>query len=701
MSAGRSARLARALSPAGVAVIGASPRPGSLSARFVSGLLRHGFPGRVVPVNPNHGEVLGLPCAPRIGEAGPIDLAVLAVPRRLVLETLEECEAAGVAGVVIFASGYSETGPEGAEQEREIVAFSARTGLRVIGPNSPGFVNATHRCSVIASGAAFREPLVAGRMAVVAQSGGVAGLLLERAQDRGVGVSQVICTGNEADVTVGEVLAVLAEDPATGSAAVYMEAIRQGPVLLEGLRAMRDAGKGVVMLKVGATEAGARASAAHTGALADDDDVVNAALGAHGAVRVTGFDDLIETAGLLGAHGPAASPAIGIVSTSGGAGVVATEAAERAGLLLPPLAEETRARLADAAPDFAAVANPADMSGMFVEDPEIFRGSLSAFLEDPSFEAVVLVLTVHPPELSDELARRSIEAAAAAPRPLVVLWTAGAMSDHARALLREAGVPVIEDADRCMTALAARARAGREDGPAAAPREVALPDLAAARVAGAALEHEALQVLAAAGVPTGRTVACATAEQARAAAAELGAPLVVKAAARDLPHKSDAGAVVLGVGGPDEAAAAFTRVVQAARGAGAEPEGAIVQRQEAPGTEMIVGVRREPELGLCLVAGLGGVQAELLGDVARRMLPLRAGDARAMLDELRLAPLLHGHRGAPGADLDALAVAIEGVAAASQALGPELEAIEVNPVLARPDGAVAVDALLLFRNGGR
>ncbi len=701
MSDDRSARLARTLSPEGVAVIGASPRPGSLSARFVSGLLRHGFPGRVVPVNPNYDEVLGLPCAPTIGAAGPIDLAVLSVPRRLVMATLAECDAAGLAGVVIFASGYSETGAEGAAQEREIADFAARTGLRVIGPNSPGFVNATHRCSVIASGAAFREPLVAGRMAVVAQSGGVAGLLLERAQDRGVGISQVICTGNEADVTVGEVLGALAADPATGSAAVYMESIRRGPVLLEGLRAMREAGKGVVMLKVGATEAGARASAAHTGALADDDDVVNAALDAFGAVRVTGFDDLIETAGLLGAHGPAASPAIGIISTSGGAGVVATEAAERAGLALPPLGEAARARLLAAAPDFAAVANPADMSGMFVEDPEIFRGSLAAFLEEPSIEAVVLVLTVHPPELSNELARRSIEAAAAASRPLVVLWTAGAMSDPARAMLREAGVPVIEDADRCMTALAARARAGRRRaGPVVAP-EVAVPPLAAARTSGAALEHEALELLAAAGVPTGPTVACADPDEARAAATAMGFPVVVKAAARDLPHKSDAGAVVLGVQGPDEAAAAFARVVAAARDAGASAEGAIVQRQAEPGTELIVGVRREPELGLCLVAGLGGVQAELLGDVARRLLPLREGDARAMLDELRLAPVLRGHRGAPGADLDAVARAVEGVAAAAAALGPDLDAIEVNPLIARPEGAVAVDALLLFRNGGR
>jgi acyl-CoA synthetase (NDP forming) len=463
---------------------------------------------------------------------------------------------------------------------------------------------------------------------------------------------------------------------------------------------MRAAGKGVVVLKVGATEAGARASAAHTGALASDDDVVTAALDAHGAARVTAFDELVEAAGLIAAHGPAASPAIGIVSTSGGAGVVATEAAERAGLVLPPLAAATRERLAAAAPDFASLTNPVDMSGMFVENPEIFRGSLLAVLDEPAVEAVVLVLTVHPPDLSEELARRAIEVAADAKRPLVVQWTAGAMSDAARRMLREAGVAVIEDAWLCMAALAARARAGRPPRAPVRVPDVPAPDLSAARAAGAATEYEALQALAAAGVPVARSLPVRTPEEAAAAANAIGCPVAVKASARDLLHKSDAGAVVVGVADTDAARRAFMQVMDAARAAGAAVDGAIVQQQARPGLELIVGVRREPELGLCLVAGLGGVQAELLGDVSRRLLPLGTGESRGMLDDLRLAPLLHGHRGRPGVDLGAVARAIEAIAALAATLGPDLDALEVNPLVAHPDGVTAVDALLLLRTGG-
>ena len=694
------ARLARALHPRAVAVVGASPRPGSLSGRFVGGLMRHGFPGRIVPVNPKYEEVLGLPCVPTIAEAGEIDLAIVAVPRAGVSATLEECAAAGVAGAVVFASGYSETGAAGRAAERELADLARRTGLRVIGPNSPGIIDVPGACCAIASGVSFRERLVPGPVAVVAQSGGVAGLLTERAQDRGVGISSVICTGNEADVTAGEVLVLLAGDEATRAAAVYLEAVRDGRTLLAGLAAMRTAGKGVAVLKAGAAGAAARASTAHTGALAGDDDVLSAALAAHRAVRVMSFDDLIDTAALLAAYGPARSPAVGIVSTSGGAGVIATEAAERAGLALPPLAAATRQRLARVAPDFASLANPADMSGMFVEQAEIFRGSLAAFMDDPGLEAVVLVLTVQPPALADELARRAVEVARAAGRPLVVLWTAGAMSDPARDLLRRAGIPVIEDPDRCMRALAGRAEAGRPLAPERAASPAPLPDLAAARSAGAALEHEALAALAAAGVPTARGVFCRPGEDVRRRVRGLAFPVVVKASARDLPHKSDAGAVVLDVATPAAAAAAAQRVTSAAREAGAALEGVLVQEQAAPGVETIIGVRRDPELGLVALAGLGGVQAELLRDVSRRLLPLREGEARAMLEELRLAPLLRGYRGRPGVDLDAVARAVEAVARLAPRLGPELDAIEVNPLIARPDGVTAVDALLLFRTGG-
>ena len=694
------AGLDRVLRPRAVAVLGASSRPGALSSRFISGLQRHGFSGRIVPVNPAREVIDGLPCAPSIAAAaadGPIDLAVVSLPQAKVLTGVEECAQAGVGGAIIFSSGFSEVGEAGAAEERRITEVARSSGLRVVGPNSPGLINVADSTCVIASGVGFRPSFSRGGISLLAQSGGVAGLLVERSQDAGAGLSVAVCTGNEADLKVGELLWWLADHEPTSVVGIFLEGVREPETFSGGLDALRAAGKPVVVLKAGATAAAARASAAHTGALATEDDVVDAFLARHGAVRVHGFDDLIDTCVALERLGPASTRGVGILTTSGGAGVISTEAAERAGLELPDLRPTTRERLAAVVPDFAALSNPADMSGMFSEKPEIFHESLRAFTEAEEFGTAVLVLTVHRPEDSERLADLVL---GADPANLAVLWTAGEMSRPARLRLSEAGLAVFEDAARCMRALAARALVG-EAAPeevVSPPRELDLPEQLAAT------EAETLALLAACGVPTARTVLCRSADEARAAAAELGdGPLVVKASARDLLHKSDAGAVVVGVSGPGEAAAAHERVVEAARAAGAAPEGSVVQAMAPAGVELIIGARRDPVLGPVLVVGPGGLLAELAPQVSRRMLPLRSGEARAMLDELLVTPLLHGYRDAPEADLHAAAEAIEGVAAVALAAGERLEAVEVNPLLVHPrgEGATAVDALLLQADIGQ
>ena len=684
--------LDRVLSPKAVAVLGASGRPGALSGRFISGLRRHGFEGRIVPVNPRYEEIGDLRCYPTVGAAaedGPIDLAIMSLPQRMVFDSLGECAEAGVGGVSIFASGFAEVGEEGAAEERRIAERARETGVRVIGPNSPGFINFVDRTCVIASGVGFRESFRSGGIGVVAQSGGVAGLLVERAQDAGAGLSVAVCTGNEADLTVGEMLWWLVDHEPTKVVTIFLEGIRSPELLAGGLDALRRAGKPVVMLKGGATGAAARASAAHTGALASADDVVDAFLRRHGVIRVHGFDELIDHAVALERLGPAAARSVGILSTSGGAGVVATEAAERAGLELPIPSAETAERLAAVMPDFAATGNPADMSGMFSEDPEIFRQSLRTFTEAPDFGTAVLVLTVHPPEPSEKLADLILSTEAS---DLAVLWTAGRMAAPARERLMAAGLAVFEDAERCMRALAARSLVDAGDAePIAA---VAEPDLAAGAVL---TEAASLALLAEAGVPVAATVECADAEAARSATAALGR-VVVKASAPDLPHKSDAGAVVVGVEDPDDGARAHEEVVAAAERAGAHPQGSIVQAMAPAGIELIVGARRDAVLGPVLVVGAGGIEAELSADAARRMLPLRPGEAAAMLRELPIAPLFDGYRGSPAMDVDAAAAAIEGLAALAIAIGGRLEALEVNPLLMhrRGEGATAVDALLLL-----
>ena len=674
--------LDRVLRPRSVAVLGASARPGALSGRFLGGLGRHGFAGRVVPVNPARDAIDGLACAPSIAAASdpePIDLAVVSLPQDKVLGALEECAAAGVGGAVVFASGFSEVSEAGAREERRITALARETGLRVVGPNSPGLINFVDRTCVIASGVGFRPRFEAGGTAIVAQSGGVAGLLVERAQDAGAGLSVAVCTGNEADLEVGELLWWLAEHEPTRVVGLFLEGIRDPEELTGGLDALRTAGKPVVVIKAGATAAAARASAAHTGALAAEDDVVDAFLHRHGALRVHSFDDLVDHAVALERLGPTTTRGVGILSTSGGAGVIATEAAERAGLELPEPAPATRDRLAAALPDFAAVGNPADMSGMFSEKPEIFRASLRAFTDADEFGTAVLVLTVHPPEASDRLADLVI--AAQAP-DLAVLWTAGAMAAPARVKLMHAGVAVFEDAARCMRALAARTRLGApptgEPLPAAAPIALAAQE--------ALTEAEALAVLDDAGVPVAHTVFCVSAEDAAVAAEAADGEVVVKASARDLPHKSDVGAVVVGVTGAEAAARAHWRVVRAAAQAGATPDGSIVQARAPEGLELIVGARLDPVLGAVVVVGPGGLLAELAPQVARRLLPLRPGEARAMLEELTVAPLLHGFRGAPAADVEAAAAAVEALGAAALAIGDRLDVIEVNPLLVHPAG---------------
>lgn len=683
--------LDRLLRPASVAVLGASSRQGSLSGRFLSGLGRHGFGGRVVPVNPKRPLIDGRQAVASIAEAvaeGGIDLAVISLPRDAVLGALEDCEAAGVAGAVVFASGFSETGEEGAAKERELAALAARGRLRLLGPNSPGLINVVDRTCVIASGVGFLPNLVPGGIAIVSQSGGVAGLLAERFQDAGAGLSLAVCTGNEVDVTAGEILSWLARHEPTRLVTLFLEGLRDIDGLVRGLDELEEAGKPVVVLKAGATATAARASAAHTGALATDDVVVDAFLARHGATRVAGFEQLIDTAVALERLGPAPGRRVGILSTSGGAGVVATEAAERAGLELPALSDQTHERLREVVPGFAALGNPADMSGMFSEEPAIFRESLRAFTEAPEFDTAILVLTVHPPQASEHLADLLLEARAPG---LGVLWTAGSMSAPARRRLAEAGMAVFGDAERCMRALRARVPGPVAGGPLAEPvafdSPVTLP----------ATEAETLAALRSCGVHVARTFACAEPGQAGDAAERLGGPVAVKASARDLLHKSDAAAVILGVVGREAAEAAHRNVVEAAIAAGAHPEGSVVQEMACAGFELIVGARHEPLLGTVLVVGPGGVGAELAREVARRLLPLREGEARQMLEELDIAPLLHGFRGTPPADLDGAAACIEGVARLASALGAGLEALEVNPLLVHQEGqgATAVDALLL------
>jgi acyl-CoA synthetase (NDP forming) len=679
-------------------VIGASSRPGALSGRFISELARHGYIGQISPVNPRYSEVLGRRCFSTVTAAadeGPIDLVVIALSEDRVLDALEESYAAGAGGAMIFTSGFSETGAEGREREEQLRHFAERTGFRVLGPNCAGFINVRDSVCLMMSSIAFREEFVSGGVSLVSQSGGVTGVVLERAQDAGVGLGLALSTGNEADITLGETLRWMAGDESVEVVAGYVEGIRDAGQFIGGLEALRDAGKPVVIMKVGATEAGARATEAHTGSLATPDDVIEAVFQRLGVIRVFGFDDLIDTAVCLQHGRTGAGRRVGILTTSGGVGTVAAEAAERAGLEVPSLSERTRALLSAAMPDFASLQNPVDMTAMFQEDLSIFDACLRAFSEAEEIDTLVLSIATHAPAFAERLADQFIDYVSGGGTKPVILWPAGAMSALAQRRLRQSGFAVVEDVERCMRAIAAA-------GALLPDSRLALAPVVDARVpVEAPSEIEVLAAFAAAGVPTIESIACRDEQQAVRAAQQLGARVVVKAYAPGLLHKTDIGAVVVGVEGPQACAEAHRHVVHAAARAGFEPEGSIIQPLAPDGIELVVGVRRDPNFGSIIVVAPGGTGVELTTDVVRRLLPPRVGEAEEMLRELRSYPLLSGYRGRPPADLDAAARAVEALAGFAVSFGDRLEAAEINPLIVHTDGAgaSAVDAVLVLTDG--
>jgi acyl-CoA synthetase (NDP forming) len=666
--------LQRMMSPRGIAVVGVTERETNLGLRFTRALQRHGFEGDLAAVNRGGREVEGIAGYEAIAAVpGTIDLAIVSVRADLVEGAIEEAADAGAAGVLLFSSGYAEVGGEGVERQQRLVDLARERGVRLLGPNCVGFVNVRGKTAPMASGFAYRPSIEAGRLAIVTQSGGVAGLLGERSQDLGIGLSHVITSGNESDVTAAEIIEYLAADPETDQIALYLEAARAPERLTEALATAVEAGCGVAVFKAGAGERTAAAAAAHTGSLVGDDASFDALCRQTGAVRVHDLDDLFLVPPIVAAIG-SAGPRVGVLSISGGAAVSVADACEREGLELPPLSGDTAEKVGEIAPGFASRQNPVDISGTFVVAMEQFQRSLEVLASAPEFDAVALVQTVHPPELAERIA--DVIIAGADPSRAVVVWIAGSQSGPARAKLRRAGFAVTERAGACALALrAARENAGRAGG--GQPRLV-LPD-PDAKPPAPRRPSVAMQELADRGAPIAPMRVVHSAEE--AVAAGLGYPLVLKADAAELSHKTEAGGVIVGIADEAELRDAFARL----ESAGLAAEGALLQKMLRGDRELLLTVKRDPVFGLTLVVGFGGVLTEAIGRAAIALPPLGPEVLRATIDAAGLTKLAAPFRGSAALDLDAFTALAE----AAFGLGAELGAIdhlELNPVIVDADG---------------
>ncbi|MEU6757990.1 acetate--CoA ligase family protein [Streptomyces sp. NPDC046685] len=689
--------LDRFFRPESVAVVGASDAEGrpntGITRQLIAWAERVG--ARIHPVHPTRESVFGLPCAPTVAALPEqVDLAVLLVADPL--PVIEELADTKVKFAVAFASGFAETGEAGAAAQARLSAAVARSGLRLLGPNTN--LNAFEE---------FRDDLDGPAIALITQSGHQ-GRPVYTLQELGIRLSHWAPTGNEADLETSDFISYFAERPEVGAIACYVEGLKDGrSFLLAADRAARN-GVPVVAVKVGRTETGARMAASHTGKLTGADTVVDAAMRQFGVIRVDGLDELQDTAALLARARKPKADGVVVYSISGGTGAHFSDLATEAGLRLPTLPQAKQDELHQWIPAYLNVANPVDNGGHPVGD---WRGRkiIDAILADPSVGVLICPITGPFPPMSDRLAQDLVDAAEASDKLICVIWGSpvGTEDAYRRVLLGSSRVATFRTFGNCITAVRAylghhRFTAGYRSPFQDAPRTPS-PSYRKAQALmrpGQQLsEHAAKQLLRAYGIRVPREQLVTSAAAAVRAAGLVGYPVVMKASGPQLGHKTELGLVKIGLTSASQIRDAYRELTDTARYENVPLDGILVCQMVERGVEMVVGVTQDDLFGPTVTVGLGGVLVEVLNDAAVRVPPFGEDQARAMLGELRGRALLEGVRGAPPADVDALVEVILRIQRMALELGDELSELDINPlmVLPRGQGAVALDALAICR----
>jgi acetate---CoA ligase (ADP-forming) len=707
--------------PNGVAVIGASRDPTKISYGVMRNLTdpERGYRGPIYPINPKADEILGLRCYHEIAAApDPVELAVLIIPAATVPSAVEACGRRGIKAVVVISGGFREVGPEGAAIEQEMIEIGRRYGMRIMGPNGIGVIDAyTPINTTFVPG---MPP--AGHIAFLSQSGALCGSIVDWTIGNRIGFSRLLSVGNEADINETDLLPVLAADLNSRVIILYLEDIKGGEAFVP---ALRDAAavKPVLVLKTGRTASGQAATASHTGALAGAHAAFRAACRQTGAIEVDRVQTLFNAALALAYQPLPAGNRIAILTNAGGPAAVAADVFEAAGLRLPQTSPETRAVLRGFLHPDAQVAGPVDMLGG--ADETHYRRALAAVLADPAVDGVLAILT--PQSLSRPLAiveaiQAAVQAQARPAKPVLACLMGKASVETAHAAAHAVELPPYtfpEDAVEAFGILWRRGRwvgrmsewANRRMGESADRKMAALQRAKArhevqnailiARAAGKrALDAvEARPLLAAYGLATPAEALATSPYDAASFAARIGFPVAMKLISPDILHKTEAGGVILNVESEAAASAAFSTLVARAHDShpGARIRGVQIQQMIAGGQEVIVGIQSDPIFGPLVMFGLGGIYVEVLADVSFRLAPLTAADAEEMIDEVRSAKLLAGVRGAPAADRAALVDAIVRVGQLA-ADHPEIAELDVNPLLVLPEGqgAIAVDARIIL-----
>ena len=663
--------------PKSVAVIGASTAPGKLGHDILANLKNGGFAGPLYPVNPKADEILGLKVYKSIADTPePPELAVVVIPAKIVTPTLEQCADKGVKGAIVITGGFAETGEEGERLQEEMAQVIRRTGLKVVGPNCQG-VNMPHHYMCAS------WPLITtqGKIAFASQSGTVGAAFLDLAAAEGLGVSAFVSLGNRVDVEEAEVIQYFNADPHTQVIALYLEGVKRPTYFLD---ALNDCNKPLVILKAGRTKRGSQAAESHTKSLAGVDAIYQALFRKHRVHRADTVEELFDFAKALAYLTPPQGRNLMITTSSGGAAILAIDEAEKMGLATPEPSPALKERLKGMIPAHCVVANPVDLTGDAISDAGLYRKVMDETKSEYDYQVVIFGDPI--PGASQVVKPGASE--------LVVFLGGAEVEQEEREKLYKAGVPVFPTPERGVAALAQFFRFSPQPQPEGlAP---AVPSTPGLRLLPG---QEAAELLVQAGIPVASAPLATTPEEAVALARQFGYPVALKVASPDIPHKSDVGGVHLNVANDESVRTAFQDILATIRlhDRKLEVDGVTVSPMaKLGGLEVILGTLTDPQYGPTLMFGMGGIYTEIYQDVAFLILPATEEELENLIKSIRGYPLLTGFRGQPKRDLAALKAAMQALATFAQR-HPELDQVELNPLLLYEKGLFAVDARIFSK----
>jgi acyl-CoA synthetase (NDP forming) len=677
------------MEPRSIAVIGASTDPKKTAGRPIAYLQKHHFKGKIYPVNPRVEEIAGLKCYPDIGSLPETpDVAIIMVGTDKALSAVQELSQCGTPAAIVLTSGFAEHGPEGLKKQEELIA--AAGAMRILGPNTIGMVNVTDDIPLSPSSALEMDEFPKGGVSVISQSGGILGSLLSRAAASGLGLSKLVSTSNEADLGMADFVDYLIDDASTKVIVLYIESIRHPERFRAAALRAKHAGKPIVVYKVGKSEAGIKAAVSHTGALAGTDKMYDALFKQTGIIRANKFSDFLDIPAALSSGRVLRGKRVAILTSTGGAGTLVADSLGEWGFETPAPDEKTAARLRALQPGDQAVLdrNPIDVTLAGLQ-PDLLRGAISALLDSPSYDALILILGSSSLSMPDLMAGAVRDCMQSSDKPVIAY-----VSPHAPiagALMTKLGVPAFSQPESCSVALSSMLHAsGLRGGITATGSESTLPkglDISGLR--GSLNEHQAKNLFAAFGIPGVREVVVNAKQPNMDSIKDLGEKCVLKILSNEITHKTEVGGVALNVPITEIASKLNLMTAEVKAKSGADIEQFLIQEMASGGMEFMVGMHRDP-LGTAILVGMGGVTAELFKDTNMRLIfpgkALSSAEVLEMLQELKTWPLLNGYRGRPQCDVNALVDAIIQFSSMVAAMGDRLLECEINPIFVFPAG---------------